>query len=217
MKTLIAIGVALFWLAGGKAQAQGEKGTPGKKEGLEKSGAGVVAGDEEKLRTAVVNIQELFRQYHKVEKAEEEINMERSRIQKEDNDLAGRLRSMDQRLRELEVRLQAPDLPDRVRGSLEREKGVRFQERELLRHQKKAGLVARHTELNRKMVARMDLLLLEIRDLVAEQAEKEGYDLVFDLEGTNSAQVPVLLFAKDAVDITPLVLEKLNGRSSSGG
>ena len=217
MKTLIAIGVALFWLAGGKAQAQGEKGTPGKKEGLEKSGAGVVAGDEEKLRTAVVNIQELFRQYHKVEKAEEEINMERSRIQKEDNDLAGRLRSMDQRLRELEVRLQATDLPDRVRGSLEREKGVRFQERELLRHQKKAGLVARHTELNRKMVARMDLLLLEIRDLVAEQAEKEGYDLVFDLEGTNSAQVPVLLFAKDAVDITPLVLEKLNGRSSSGG
>ena len=64
MKTLIAIGVALFWLAGGKAQAQGEKGTPDKKEGLEKSGAGVVAGDEEKLRTAVVNIQELFRQYH---------------------------------------------------------------------------------------------------------------------------------------------------------
>lgn len=178
-----------------------------------------VAGsaEEEKLRTAVVNIQKLFRNYHKVDKAEEEINMERARIQKEHNDVAGRLRSMDQSLRELEISLQSTNLSGRNRFSLEREKGVRFHERERINHERRSDLQARHTELNRKMVARMDALLKEIHDLVAVQAEGLGFDLVFDIDGTSTSQVPMLLFAKDAMDITPMMLKELNKNAPSRG
>ena len=178
-----------------------------------------VAGsaEEEKLRTAVVNIQKLFRNYHKVDKAEEEINMERARIQKEHNDVAGRLRSMDQSLRELEISLQSTNLSGRNRSSLEREKGVRFHERERINHERRSDLQARHTELNRKMVARMDALLKEIQDLVAVQAEGLGFDLVFDIDGTSTSQVPMLLFARDAMDITPMMLKELNKNAPSRG
>lgn len=218
MRTLIVMGVVLAWAAGwpGKAEVERESGS-GKAKSDTRPGGGELPDDEDKLRTAVVNIQELFRQYHKVKRAEEEINMERARIQKEHNDLAGRLRSMDQGLRELEARLRSTGLTDGERASLERKQGVRFQERELLRRERKASLVAGHAELNRKMVARMDVLLQEIRDLVASQAERKGYDLVFDLDGTNSSQVPMLLFAKDAIDITPMILKKLNESSPSRG
>ena len=206
IRRLVLTGVVVVWVLGLPGWAQEQRET--REENGEASGVRVSA-DEEKLRTAVVNIQELFRQYHKVKKAEEEINMERARIQKEHNDLAGRLRSMDQSLRELEVRLQKPGLSNRDRASLEREKGVRFHEREFLRHERKANLIARHSELNRKMVAHMDALLEEIRDIVAARAERWGYDLVFDLDGTNSSQVPMLLFAKEATDITPRILKGL--------
>jgi len=175
----------------------------------------VGSAEEEKLRTAVVNIQKLFRNYHKVDKAEEEINMERARIQKEHNDVAGRLRSMDQSLRELEVSLQSTNLTGQNRSSLEREKGVRFHERERINHERTSDLRARHTELNRKMVARMDALLQEIHDLVAVQAERLGFDLVFDVDGTSSSQVPMLLFARDAMDITPMILKELNKNGPS--
>ncbi len=175
----------------------------------------VGSAEEEKLRTAVVNIQNLFRNYHKVDKAEEEINMERARIQKEHNDVAGRLRSMDQSLRELEVSLQSTNLTGQNRSSLEREKGVRFHERERINHERTSDLRARHTELNRKMVARMDALLQEIHDLVAVQAERLGFDLVFDVDGTSSSQVPMLLFARDAMDITPMILKELNKNGPS--
>ena len=171
--------------------------------------------EEEKLRTAVVNIQKLFRNYHKVDKAEEEINMERARIQKEHNDVAGRLRSMDQSLRELGVSLQSTNLTGQNRSSLEREKGVRFHERERINHERTSDLQARHTELNRKMVARMDALLQEIHDLVAGQAERLGFDLVFDIDGTSSSQVPMLLFVRDAMDITPMILKELNKNGPS--
>ena len=175
------------------------------------------SAEEEKLRTAVVNIQKLFRNYHKVDKAEEEINMERARIQKEHNDVAGRLRSMDQSLRELEISLQSTNLSGRNRSSLEREKGVRFHERERINHERRSDLQARHTELNRKMVARMDALLKEIHDLVAVQAEGLGFDLVFDIDGTSTSQVPMLLFARDAMDITPMMLKELNKNAPSRG
>ena len=175
----------------------------------------VGSAEEEKLRTAVVNIQKLFRNYHKVDKAEEEINMERARIQKEHNDAAGRLRSMDQSLRELEVSLQSTNLTGQNRSSLEREKGVRFHERERINYERTSDLQARHTELNRKMVARMDALLQEIHDLVAVQAEGLGFDLVFDIDGTSTSQVPMLLFARDAMDLTPMILKELNKNAPS--
>ena len=143
--------------------------------------------------------------------------MERARIQKEHNDVAGRLRSMDQSLRELEGSLQSTDLSDRDRSSLDREKGVRFHERERLNHERISSLHARHTELNRKMAARMDALLEEIHDLVAVHAERLGFDLVFDIEGTNTSQVPMLLFAKEATDLTPMILKELNGNARPKG
>ena len=54
-----------------------------------------VIGEEKKMRTATVNIQEIFRSYHKVAHAEGEINIERARVQKEQNQHALKLRAMD--------------------------------------------------------------------------------------------------------------------------
>ncbi len=214
MRKLMALGLGLglafpAWAQSGNEDQEKVAARLGSSEKV------VGSAEEEKLRTAVVNIQNLFRNYHKVDKAEEEINMERARIQKEHNDVAGRLRSMDQSLRELEVSLQSTNLTGQNRSSLEREKGVRFHERERINHERTSDLRARHTELNRKMVARMDALLQEIHDLVAVQAERLGFDLVFDVDGTSTSQVPMLLFARDAMDITPMILKELNKNGPS--
>lgn len=165
---------------------------------------------EEKPRAAVVNIQKLFRSYYKSQLIQEQINVERARIQKDHNDTIGRLRSMDEGLRHLEARLQNPNLGDSEREALLQEKGLRFQEREALDKQRRDLLAARHGDLNKKMMLSMEGLLEEIREIVAEKAERNGFDLVFDVEGLNTSQVPFLLFAKDATDITPMILKELN-------
>ncbi len=180
-------------------------------------GRDAVAGEtEQKLRTATVNIQKVFRSYHKVARAETEINVERSRIQKKKNQEELKLRAMDQVLRELEGSLQALSDSDVRRGDLEREKGVRFRERERWKGQRALDLKASHADLNRLMVARMEVLLEEIRTVVRVEAERMGYDLVFDIEGTGSSQVPFLLFAKDAHDITPRIISILAESAPQG-
>ena len=60
-------------------------------------------------------------------------------------------------------------------------------------------------------------LLKEIQDLVAVQAAGLGFDLVFDIDGTSTSQVPMLLFARDAMDITPMMLKELNKTAPSRG
>ena len=117
---------------------------------------------------------------------------------------------MDEALRQLVARLQQKDLEDLERAALEREKGLRLQDRRALDQHRRDVALARHAELNKKMVLRMENLLEEIRAIVVEKAERAGYDLVFDVEGLNTSQVPVLLFAKDATDITPMILKELN-------
>lgn len=172
--------------------------------------------NEGKPRAAVVNIQELFKQYYKTRRTHDEINLARARIQKEHNDTKGRLRSLTEGLRQLEARLQREQLGSRARAALEREMGLRLQEWEGLDQQRREAVKARHGELNQKMVVRMEKLLEEIREIVAKKAEQSGYDLVFDVDGLNTSQVPVLLFARDATDITSMILEELNKGAPRG-
>ena len=209
LRGVIVLGVLLVFSSLAQDGRGGSEEVSGKQAPIESL---VASAGEEKLQTAVVNIQKLFRSYYKVERAQEEINLERARIQKKHNDLMDRLRGMDQSMRQLEGALQATDLTEERRSVLEREKGLRVHEREHLNHDRISGIHARHAELNRKMLARMYVLLREIHLLVAEQAEELGFDLVFDLDGAGTSQVPMLLYARDAADITFMVLKELQKR-----
>jgi outer membrane protein len=60
------------------------------------------------------------------------------------------------------------------------------------------------------MIQRMKGILEEIRKLVEEQAKKDDYDYVFDKSGLSTSQVPLLLYTKDATDITTILLKDLN-------
>jgi Skp family chaperone for outer membrane proteins len=164
---------------------------------------------QEKPKTGIVNIQTLFRGYYKTLEAQAQINAERARIQKEDNEMLQRVKVLDQRLRDLTRRLQDATVGESDRKQISREVGLLFQERETVERSRQGGIQKRHEELNRKMIARMEGILDEIRGVIRENAEKEGYDYVFDVEGVNTAQVPFLLYAKDATDITSVIQKEL--------
>ncbi len=134
---------------------------------------------QEKPKTGIVNIQTLFQGYYKTLEAQAQINAERARIQKEDNEMLQRVKVLDQRLRDLTRRLQ-----DVTVG-----------------------------ESDRKMIARMEGILDEIRGGIRESAEKGGYDYVFEVGGENTAQVPFLLYAKDGTDITSVIQKELRKKA----
>lgn len=168
------------------------------------------AAQQGKLNIATVDMQELFKQYYRTNEAQKQINVERARIQKDNNERLARIRDLEENLGNLRKQLEDPAINDSKKQSLFKEWQVQQQEGIALDRERREFLQRRNQALNEKMVQRMKGILEEIRKLVEEQAKVGNYDYVFDKSGLSTSQVPFLLYTKDATDITAGLLKDLN-------
>ena len=181
----LALSTAILFLAGGAATAQ-------------------------KLNIATVDMQQLFKEYHRTNEAQKQINVERARIQKENNERLARIRELENELQDLRKQLEDPSISDKKKQDLFKEFQMKTQEGVALDRERREYLQRRNAALNEKMVQRMRGILEEIRKLVEGQAKSDDYDYVFDKSGLSTSQVPFLLYTKDATHITPGLLTELN-------
>ena len=172
--------------------------------------AAVPAQAQDRLKIATVDMQQLFKEYHRTNEAQKQINVERARIQKENNERLARIRELEAELQSLRKQLEDPSISDKKKQDLFKEFQMKTQEGVALDRERREYLQRRNAALNEKMVQRMRGILEEIRKLVEDQAKSDDYDYVFDKSGLSTSQVPFLLYTKDATDITPGLLEELN-------
>lgn len=172
--------------------------------------ATLAAAQDGKLNIATVDMQELFKQYYRTNDAQKQINVERARIQKENNERLARIRELQGNHDKLRKQLEDPALNDSKKQTLLKEWQMQEQEGIALDRERREYLQRRNQALNEKMVQRMKGILEEIRKLVEEKAKTDNYDYVFDKSGLSTSQVPVLLYTKDATDITAGLLKNLN-------
>jgi Skp family chaperone for outer membrane proteins len=168
------------------------------------------AAQQGKLNIATVDMQELFKQYYRTNEAQKQINVERARIQKDNNERLARIRDLEENLGNLRKQLEDPAINDSKKQTLFKEWQMQQQEGIALDRERREFLQRRNQALNEKMVQRMKGILEEIRKLVEEQAKVGNYDYVFDKSGLSTSQVPFLLYTKDATDITAGLLKDLN-------
>ncbi|MDP4624549.1 MAG: OmpH family outer membrane protein [Akkermansiaceae bacterium] len=163
-----------------------------------------------KLKIATVDMQELFKQYYRTAEAQKQINVERARIQKDNNERLARIRELETNLGNLKKQIEDPAINDSKKQELFKDWQMQQQEGIALDRERREFLQRRNQALNEKMVQRMKGILEEIRKLVEEQAKTDDYDYVFDKSGLSTSQVPILLYTKDATDVTAGLLKDLN-------
>ncbi len=161
-------------------------------------------------RIATVDMQELFKEYYRTNDAQKQINIERARIQKENNDRLTRIRELENSLGNLRKQIDDPAISDSKKQTLFKDWQMQQHEGIALDRERREFLQRKNQALNETMVQRMKGILNEIRKLVEEQAKGENYDYVFDKSGLSTSQVPFLLYTKDATDITAVLLKDLN-------
>lgn len=172
--------------------------------------------EDSKLNIATVDMQELFKSYYRTAEAQEQINVERARIQKENNERMERIRELEENLQKLRKQVEDTTLSQSKRMELQEESKAKLQEGVALNRERQEFIQRRDRALNEKMVQRMKSILEEIRKLVEERAKVGDYDYVFDKSGLSTTQVPFLLYTKDATDITAGLLETLNKDAPEG-
>jgi Skp family chaperone for outer membrane proteins len=170
----------------------------------------VPASAQDKLKIATVDMQHLFKEYHRTNEAQTEINVERAKIQQNNNERLDTIRELDGKLEALRKQLDDPSISDSKKQTVYRDWQMKQNEGIALDRERREFLQRRNQALNEKMVQRMKGILEEIRKLVEEQAKTEDYDYVFDKSGLSTSQVPFLLYTKDATDITSVLLKDLN-------
>jgi outer membrane protein len=169
-----------------------------------------------KLNIATVDMQELFKQYYRTNEAQKQINVDRARINKDNNERLARIRELETTLASLRKQLEDPSLADSKKQTLYKDWQTQQQEGIALDRERREFLQRHNQALNEKMVQRMKGILEEIRKIVEEQAKKDNFDYVFDKSGMSTSQVPFLLYTKDATDITADLLKSLNKDAPAG-
>lgn len=165
------------------------------------------AGDQRKIAT--VDMQTLFKEYHRTNEAQKQINVERAKIQKENNDRLSRIRELEKTLQMLRGKLENPAISDKKKKDLFKDFETKTEEGVALDRERREFLQRRNANLNEKMLERMRGILEEIRKLVETRGKAKGYNLLLDNSGLSTSQVPFLLYS-DLPDLTVELLSELN-------
>lgn len=169
----------------------------------------------QKLKIATVDMQRLFNEYHRTNEEQQEINIERARIQKDNNLRLEKIRGIEDELNKLRETLNKEDLSDKERQEATEESRNKFEDG---KHEERARiefLNRRNEALNEKMKKRMKAILEEIKQLVSEKATSGDYDYIFDKSGNSRQGIPFLIHAKDATDLTDGLLKELNANQTT--
>lgn len=168
------------------------------------------SAQESPLKIATVDMELLFKQYFRTNEAQEQINIERAGIQKDNNERLTRIRELETSLASLKKQIEDPSINDSKKQALHKDFQMQQQEGIALDRERREFVQRRSQALQEKMGERMKGIVEEIRKLVEEQAKTDNYDYVFDKSGMSSSQVPFLLYTKDSTDITATILKDLN-------
>ena len=164
----------------------------------------------QRLKIATVDMERLFNEYHKTSSVQRDINIERARIQKDNNLRLKDIRDIDDSLQKIREQLKDTELGDKKRQDLRQEAGDLSQDGIHKERERSEFLERRNRTLSEKMTKQMRAILVKIQRVVSERAKAGNYDYIFDQSGNSNQGIPFVLHARDTTDLTDSLLEEIN-------
>ena len=169
-----------------------------------------VLAEDGPLRVGTVDMQRVFKGYHRTEAAEKDYHVELARIQKQESERMSGIRDIEAQLAKLAKQLEDPTLAESKKAKLYQQASDRREEGIALERERRDFVERGRRQINERMSQVMNGLVTEIRKQLDEIARAEDYDYVFDASGLSSTQVPFVLRAAKSGDLTETILAKLN-------
>lgn len=162
------------------------------------------------LKFGVVDMEKAFSEFQKTKDAAERFKGNVDKAQKEMNDrwavYKGLMDGMQKLKKEISDPISSPDVRNKKASEFEEKaKELRSLEQEISEAQNR-----RTSQLKQEDVEIRRGLYDEIITVVRERAKADGFDFVFDKSGRSLSTVPMLIYYKDAVDITDQIIVELN-------
>ncbi len=165
---------------------------------------------QQRLKIATVSMERLFNDYHKTTEIQREINIERARIQRDNNKKLAGIREIDAKLQEIRDQLADTGLGEKERRSLNEESRNLAQDGKSKERERTEFLERKNRSLNEKMRKKMRGILVEIQRSVNERAKEGNYDFILDSSGKTNQGTPFIIHARETTDLTDSLLQEVN-------
>jgi len=170
----------------------------------------LTAQETDRLKVATVDMLALYGEYHKTKTTQAKFDEEQARVVKDRDERVKSLKDLEAEIGALKAQEGDPSVADAKKQQIFGERQTKQQEFEVLRKELEEFLQRKMRALQEQSQLRAKVILEEIRTKVRKHAEDGGYDYVLDKTGTSTSQVPILLYTKDATDITEVLLKLIN-------
>ena len=169
--------------------------------------AGLVSAAE--LKIAVVDVGRVLKQLPAAQEAEAKIDKQVDAFKAEQKDMLAEQKKLKQAFDEAGEEATSEILADDVRAQKKEEAKDLY--KDLLEQEQRFRELA---QLRQQQIADEKLLLhkqvvKELRGIIAEYAEKEGYDFILDNAGLGLNGVNTVLYSGAKYDVTEAILEKV--------
>lgn len=155
-------------------------------------------------------MERLFNDYYQTGKVQREINIERARIQRDNNERLSKIREIDAQLQQIREELKKEDIGEKEKADFFEESNDLAQDGKSKERERKEFLNRRNRALSDKMRKQMRGILVKIQRSVSERAKEGNYDFIFDVSASSNQGIPFVLHARETTDLTNSLLAEIN-------
>ena len=161
------------------------------------------------LKVATIDVATLFDGYYKTAETQKVINLERAKLQKENEESLKKVQELKKKHDTIRKSLEDPSINEKKKVELLKEfEEVRQAGTQLERQRVETGQ-RKSASLNEKAAEDASGIFAEIQEEINIIAEADGYDLVLNKKVIGARGIPVFIYSKDTLDITEKVNAKL--------
>ena len=179
--------------------------------------APLVAQDdvEEIDKIGTVDMQKLVSEYYKTDLTREAFKEYEVGIKKENEERVEEIKKLVEEARALSNAGDEKSLSPEKKDELFKKASAKNQQATALANERVAWVGRKQAALSEKANVEFAELRAEIVVVVKRVGIERDYDFILDRSGSSGAQVPILSYAKDATDLTAIVIEEINKDASN--
>ncbi len=168
------------------------------------------------MKVASVNMQELYKSYHKRFDAEKRLGEQKAAVEKEIAQRAEKIKAMAEELNKIRQQVD-PSLSDAAKQKIQAEFSTKLNTAQAAEQEFTSFRQHRQVAFQEMQKHEILIILQDIQQQVDEAASKDNYDLVID----SGAVAPplgtkIFPFVKKSYDITPELMKKINAGAPAG-
>jgi len=167
-------------------------------------------GQDDPDKIGTVNMQLLLSKYYKTADLVEEFKGYEKEIVAQNETKTEAIKTLAAEARELQNEAENASLTREKQEELFNKVRARQRELQALENDRLTWLKRKRAAFGEKEKIDFGKLRSELTELVREVGDERGFDFIFDRSGVSATNVQVLAYAKDATDLTAVLIERAN-------